>query len=162
MHLFFRDKAPDYEKIHEAVSKGYGNPHPEKTLGYAGAFLFTLPDVYVSDTVELLLAESPERAGRLMELLNRLKHDDYGEISEKDKNNNIESRYTGGYSSWMTACYRTEFGIIRYEALYDAAMFFLDGEDISSFRDEQETRRQRGADEFAEKMKSLGWPPSSV
>jgi len=155
MHLFFRDKKPDYEKVHETVSQGYGHPHPEKTLGYAGAFLFTLPDVFVSDAVELLLSESPEHPEGLWELLQRFKHEDYGEISEEDEYNNIESRYIGGYSSWMTACYRTEFGIIRYESLYDAAILFLSGEDISFFRDEQEARRQRGAEEFAKKMERL-------
>ncbi|HHV96800.1 MAG TPA: hypothetical protein GXX37_10080 [Clostridiaceae bacterium] len=140
MRLFYQEPKTDYKKVHEVVSKGYGDQHPEKIHGYEGAFLFTLLDVYVSDRLEQLLESRPEIASTLHELLKKFKKDEYCDLSPSEVITNIEQRYFGGSHQYMIARYNTDIGIIIFESFYDMSLLYFDGEDISDIREAQKIK----------------------
>lgn len=151
MQLFFVDPRPDVEKVHEATSKGYGTKHPENIMGYAGFFLFTLPDVYISDAVEAALDAHPVMGPELMQLLERFKRDDYGSTPEFYCEDNTEERYCWGSSSWMFARYETYFGVVCYKAFLDMALLYFEGEDISAVKNAQDELVQENIRNWKEK-----------
>ena len=55
MKLYSRAEKKDAEKILEGVKAAYGNPDPIKTHGFAGTFLYSLGDVYLSDRIWALM-----------------------------------------------------------------------------------------------------------
>ena len=51
MKLYRKEEKKDVNKIIEGVKAAYGNPDPIKTHGFAGTFLFSPGDVYLSDRI---------------------------------------------------------------------------------------------------------------
>ena len=51
MKLYRKGEKKDANKIIEGVKAAYGNPNPAKTHGFAGTFLFSTGDVYLSDWI---------------------------------------------------------------------------------------------------------------
>ena len=51
MKLYSKAEKKDAEKILEGVKAAYGNPNPAKTHGFAGTFLYSLGEVYLSDRI---------------------------------------------------------------------------------------------------------------
>lgn len=95
MRKIAENKKQDPQVIHSSLQKGFGIEHPERIHGYAG-FFFGLGDVYASDWV----ADRMERSERFREFvfqsLERFKHDDYGDISESNCDENIENKWLFG------------------------------------------------------------------
>ena len=77
---------------HQALQKGYGIERPERISGYAGLF-FTLGDVYASDWVSEWMDQSEEFRAFIFRSLERFENDDYGDISELDRADNIETKW---------------------------------------------------------------------
>lgn len=142
MKLFYKDTKPDFSKIHDATSKGYGVQHPERIHGYAGAFLFTLLDVYLSERLEQLLEQKPELVPVLQNLLNKFKNEEYGDVSPDDEYSNVEQRYICGGHYYMIARYDTDAGRIIFESFFDMSLLYLEGEDITAIRESQELKRK--------------------
>lgn len=141
MKLFYQDKRQiDHQEVHEAVKKAYGIEHPERIQGYAGVFMFSLLDVYISDRLERLLDADPQLPAQLMEIIKRFKREDYGEAFSDEVDNNIERRYFGFSSRYMSARYETRHGLIVFEFFHDMALLYFVDEDISTIREEQEEK----------------------
>lgn len=144
MKLFYQDrKQIDYQEIHDVVKKAYGIEHPEKIHGYAGAFMFTLLDVYVSDRLEPILESDPQFSAQLMDIIKRFSREDYGESFSDEVDNNIERRYFGFSSRFMIARYMTDHGMIVFEFFHDMALLYFADEDISAIRKSQEEKYNR-------------------
>ena len=141
MKLFYQDEKPDFRKIHDITSQGYGIQSPEKIHGYAGVFLFTLLDVYLSDRLEQVIDDNPELADVLQNLLKMFKKEEYGDISRDEEELNVEQRYLGGSHNYMIARYDTDIGRIEFESFFDISLLYWDGEDISLIRESQEIKR---------------------
>ncbi len=142
MRLFYKDKQPDFNKIHEYTSKGYGIPHPERVNGYAGAFLFTLLDVYISDDIERCIEANPEFSQSLLSLLDRFKANDYGDITKTEQLENTEQRYIGGGHLWMIARYLIDDKRVVFESFYDMSLIYQADEDIDAIWAEQDRKAQ--------------------
>ena len=142
MRLFFKDNPPDVQKILEATKRGYGIGHPERVNGFAGAFLFTLLDVYVSDEIERYLEREPGFGDCLRELLARFRREDYGDVSQIEERDNAEQRYFCGVHMQMIARYPTAEGTVCFEAFYDRSLLYFAGEDVCALREEQELKWQ--------------------
>ena len=132
MKLFYQEPKPDAGKICDIVSKAYKIQTPERINGYEGAFLFHIPDVYVSDRIAQRMAVNTTAADELKRMLNRFHKDDYGFVTEFERDCNIETRYLSFSSSWMIGRYSGEIlsGVI-FETLYDISICYYPEEDIT-------------------------------
>ncbi len=137
MRLFCVSQKPDVNEVFEITSRGYGVKNPARINGYAGTFLFVLPDVYVSDRLEKAMNEDARYTSTLILLIQRFKKGDYGTILEAEEEHNFGQRYLANSNTWMIACYDTDVGKIRFETFWNMALFYLDGEQIDTIRREQ-------------------------
>ena len=104
MKLYRKEEKKDVNKIIEGVKAAYGNPNPSKTHGFAGTFLYSLGDVYLSDRIWGWV-EARSGWKDIIELCQRrFCSEDYGYISPSDRDENTESRYFGN-GSYMFARY---------------------------------------------------------
>lgn len=142
MELFYQLPKPDPQKTHEAVSKGYGIQKPERTLGYAGAFLFHVPDVYISDRIATRLQLNPTFKDDMLNMLKRFCNDDYGFVTFAEHYGNGETRYLCGSSSWMIARYGSPYGGVVYETFHDMSFLYFIEEDVDDVWNLQELKRQ--------------------
>lgn len=140
MKFFYQYPIPDAEKIHDVTSKAYGIKNPERINGYAGAFLFRIPDVYVSDKISQRIDTCPWFADILMDMLKRFSKDDYGFVTQFESDNNCETRYFGFSSSWMIGRYGTRLGGIVLETFHDISLFYFSEEDVSLIWKQQELK----------------------
>ncbi|MCI2062934.1 MAG: hypothetical protein LKJ83_09190 [Eubacteriaceae bacterium] len=147
MKLFYVDEKPDVKAIHDIASAGYGTKHPEHILGYAGCFLFSLQDVYVSDCIEANLAHNAKLGDRLMDFIDRFKSCDFGEITRKEENHNTDERFISGSSCYMIARYKYGNATICYESFLDMSLFYYKTEDISEVRRAQNDKIEKLAEE---------------
>ena len=85
-------KKLDWEARHQELQRGYGVEHPERIHGYEGLF-FTLGDVYASDAVVKFMEWSEDFRAFVFQSLGRFAHDDYGDISENDHDENVEMKW---------------------------------------------------------------------
>lgn len=142
MELFYQMPKPDPQKTHESVSKGYGTQTPERTLGYAGAFLFHVPDVYISDGIVSRLKLNPTFKDDLLKMLERFCNDDYGFVTRFEEADNSETRYLCGSSRWIIARYGSFFGGVVCETFYDMSLLYFIEEDADDVWNLQEQKRQ--------------------
>ena len=142
MELFYQQPKPDPQKTCEAVSRGYGIQNPERTLGYAGAFLFHVPDVYISDRIASRLKLNPTFKDDLLTMLEDFCKDDYGFVTSLEQNSNGETRYLCGSSTWMIARYGSCFGGVVFETFYDMSLLYFTEEDVDDVWNLQELKRQ--------------------
>ena len=142
MELFYQQPKPDPQKTRETVSKGYGIQNPERVLGFAGAFLFHVPDVYISDTIASRLKLNPTFKDDLLTMLERFCTDDYGFVTFLEQNSNNETRYLCGSSTWMIARYGSRFGGVVFETFYDLSLLYFVEEDVDDIWNLQELKRQ--------------------
>lgn len=152
MELFYQQPKPDSQKTREAVGRGYGIKNPDQTLGFAGAFLFHVPDVYISGRIASRLKLNPTFKDDLLTMLDSFCHDDYGFVTSAEHYNNGETRYLCGSSSWMIARYGSPYGGVVYETFLDISLFYFIEEDTAEFWDQQERKRQ-------EWCRSTGYEP---
>lgn len=137
MRLFCVSRKPDAKEVFDITNRGYGAKNLARINGYTGTFSFSLPDVYVSDRLEKAMNDDSEYTAALILLIQRFKRGDYGTISEAETDHNVEQRYLSNSNTWMTACYDTSVGKIRFETFWNMALFYLDGEPIDDIRKEQ-------------------------
>lgn len=124
-HLFYNPPARDTQKCLEQVKAAYGIEHPEKINGFTGAFILTLPEVYLSDELYNKLKECPSLETELNRILNAIHKEEYGDISDEDRDYNGEQRWLAGTYDGVTALFHTEFGIIRFECEDNKALLTL-------------------------------------
>lgn len=84
----------DPEKIHRSLQKGYHIEHPERIMGYAG-FFFELGDVYASGYVAEQM-DNGEFRSFVLDSLRRFYKGEFGQISSRDEDENIENRWLFG------------------------------------------------------------------
>ena len=82
--------------------RGSGIPHPERISGFPGLF-FSVGDVYLSDQLAVW-SKQPDLAAFLDDIIARFSKEDYGEISESARSENVESRWLGN-GSYMIGRY---------------------------------------------------------
>lgn len=112
MKLYSRAEKKDAEKILEGVKAAYGNPNPAKTHGFAGTFLFSPGDVYLSDRIWDCTGRHRKWEEFIDSCITRFYREDYGDISSRDKWENTENRYFGN-GSYMFARYCFEDACIK-------------------------------------------------
>ena len=126
----------DREARHQALQKGYGVEHPERIHGYAGLF-FTLGDVYASDEVMKFMEWSEDFRAFVFQSLDRYAHDDYGDISENDHDENVEVKWLScGWPLFGRYGYKTDRGngkevlltVIKIRRLQNATTVMEDSE----------------------------------
>ena len=93
MQLFYTKQKRDPELMHKIAQAGYKTEHPEKIGGYAGAFMLSCPDFYVTDTIANWLKDEPSLAEGLNSMISKFAHGDYGVISSGERIENAEARY---------------------------------------------------------------------
>lgn len=142
MKLFYQDSPPAPQKIHEITSKGYGIKHPERINGYDGAFLFRVPDVYITDKISQVIDINPWFADRLRGMLKQFFNNDYGFVTSLEHDDNVETRYLSFSSSWMIGRYGSKFGGVVFETFYDISLFYFMEEDTNQIRKEQVKKEQ--------------------
>ena len=127
---------PDPEAIRKSLQKGYGVEHPERIQGYAGLF-FSLGDVYASDAVMKFMESSEKFRTFVFQSLDRFEHDDYGDISENDHDENVEVKWLScGWPLFGRYGYKTDRGngkevvltFIKIRRLRDATTVMYDYE----------------------------------
>lgn len=147
MKLFYQEPQPNAKKIHKCLSKGYGIKHPENISGYAGTFLFRVPDVYLSDKVANRLERNEKASEELMSMITRLHKNDYGFVTDFEQECNIETRYFSYSPSWMIGRYSSEtFNGVILETLFDMTIIYYPEEDIADVLHKQIAKwcRNRG------------------
>lgn len=127
MKLFYQSPKFDIGKIYKEVQKGYGIEKPERVMGYAGTFLFTLGDVYTSDMLNRFMLKDVTLADYLSVIMNRFMKDDFGEVSKDIESNNLENRYIGG-GSYMIGRYNSFYGFIKLKTLPGYTLLSFDAE----------------------------------
>ena len=80
----------DPEQIRRSLQKGYRVEHPERIMGYPG-LMYDPGDVYVSGQIAERMGYEEFRSF-VMDSLRRFDHEDYGQISLSDRDENIENR----------------------------------------------------------------------
>ena len=140
MHLFYQEPQPDLKRIHENASKAQGTQYPERVLGYEGAFLFTLLDVYVTDKVKGAVMNTSTFKDKLNSLLLRFKGSDYGHVTAAEEEHNQENRWLSCSHCWTIGRYDTELGLVVFEAFNDLSLLYFEGEDISVVRKQQDAK----------------------
>jgi len=150
--LFFQCEEKDRKAIAEAVSKGFGGlPHPERISGFDGAFLFRIPDLYISDRLEAMLTDTPGLADTLRSLIDRFMQEDYGILDAAGVDNNTEQRYFSG-GCWMNAIYETHCGVIVLETLLEISVLHFEDESIDEIRKREEDECHRRAEAWRKEL----------
>lgn len=95
------------------IKKGLSINNPEKIMGFAGASL-GLPDVYISEELYEKTLLAPYVCDELQAVLNNIAREDYGIMSEDEKQYNSEQRWIAGsyydvIARFDISCGRVEF-----------------------------------------------------
>lgn len=138
--LFYQAKKPNVQEEIERARKGLGYAHAEKIMGFAGTFLYSVPDVYVSERIGQHLERYEGFADKLMEFIRRFVNDDYGFFTDWEKGGMIEDKYIGGSRQFLIGRYPYQFGGIVLESYFDRSLFYFFDEDVSEFQQEQQER----------------------
>lgn len=101
------------------------NKKAGEIMGFAGAFGFALPPVYLSDYIQTILDKDPDFAEELKGYVKRIYRDDYGEVSEWQDEDNKETRYFCGCASGIIACYTSEkHGTVCFKCYRGFCVFY--------------------------------------
>jgi len=107
--LFFKQNRIELSEI----KKGMAIDNPEKITGFSGVML-TLPNVYISENLNIRLQCDPSVEEELKSVLSNIIREDYGFISEDEKQFNAEQRWLAGsfydvIARFDISCGRVEF-----------------------------------------------------
>lgn len=114
MFYWYSDKKDD--DIKEKVSKAYGITDPQKIHGYFGVFEFVLGEVWLSDNLKELINDE-SFVSLLKGLIERFRHDDYGEVLNDIVEGNKENRYFFGCFIGIEGLYSTDYGNIAIKVV---------------------------------------------
>lgn len=137
MKLFYKEELPEAKKVLEAVKEGYGIPNPQNISGFAGTFLFHIPDVYISNRIAhrmMLAAWMPDFCN---DCVARFGRGDWGDITQKENDDNTDTRYLSGVPYWMVARYSKNDLSVVFESMYDISLIYLPGEDVTEICEKQ-------------------------
>lgn len=128
MKIFWSDRKITEDTVKKTVqttSNAYGAKNPQNISGFAGTFLFSLGDVYISDEIDKEIEQHHELSELATEFIKRFLKGDYGKICKDDIWNNNENRYIGG-GSYMVARYLWADGryVLFYTTLKDIVIQF--------------------------------------
>ncbi len=144
MKLFYKSNYPINEEVKErekVAIQGYGTEKAPIIQGFAGYFLWSPPDLYISDNVEAAIKVHTHLKDELVSSLDRfISSDDWGDINEEEEDMNIENRYMFGLNCWMTARYETSCGTIVIRTMIDFGMICFEEENIDYIIEAQERR----------------------
>lgn len=138
--LFYQAKKPNVQEGIERARKGFGNERAELVSGFAGAFLYSIPDVYVSECIGRDLERYEGFADTLMDFIRRFVNDDYGFVTAWENGGMTEDKYIGGSSWFLIGRYPHRHGGIVLESFFDRSLFYYFDEDVSKFQQEQQER----------------------
>ena len=139
MRLFSVSRELDSREVFQIAARTYGAKDSAEINELADVLLFSLPDVFVSTQIEEAMRKSTKCTAALILLSERFKRGDYGSISEDEADHNTAQRKLG-CNTWMTACYDTSVGKIRFETFWDMALYYFDGESIDDIRNGQKEK----------------------
>ena len=105
----------DADEMRKKVSEAYKISSPEKIHGYSGYFNFCFGNIWIDCKIDKMIRSNPEYEKLLEELLQRFRKDDYGDVSEDDKDLNTENKYVFGCFTRLKGVYTTQFGVIKIE-----------------------------------------------
>lgn len=111
--ILWKKDTLDADAIHNQVSKTYKIENPERIQGYTGYFNFHFGEIWIDELIEEIIKKDAKFETLLEELLKRLRSNDYGDISQDDKDLNMENRYFFGCFIGLKGVYKTTFGIIN-------------------------------------------------
>lgn len=138
--LFYQAKKPNVQEEIERARKGFGIEHAEQISGFAGTFLYSVPDVYVSERIGRDLARYEGFADTLMDFIRRFVNDDFGFVTDWEKGGMIEDKYIGGSDWFLIGRYPYWLGGIVLETYFDRSLFYYFDEDVSKFQQAQQKR----------------------
>ena len=128
MRLFIQGEKVDVQKRIEQVGQAYGIRHPERVHGFAGYFLRSTPNIYLSDKAEAYLNQHPGFEAELNGIVKRFNGDDFGLLPKDDVQTQLEDIYMFGAFRWLKGIYESSAGIVTYERFYEDALIYLEGE----------------------------------
>ncbi len=128
MRLYIKGEKVDVQKRIEQVGKAYGIRHPERVHGFAGYFLRSTPNIYLSDKAEAYLNQHPGFEAELNGIVKRFNGDDFGLLPKDDVQAQLEDIYMFGAFRWLKGIYESSAGIVTYERFYEDALIYLEGE----------------------------------
>lgn len=138
--LFYQAKKPNVQEEIERARKGFGNKHAEQVSGFAGTFLSSIPDVYVSEHIGRDLARNEGFKDVLMDFIRRFVNNDFGFVTDWEKGGMIEDKYIGGSDWFLIGRYPHRNGGIVLETYFDRSLFYYFDEDVSNFQQAQQKR----------------------
>lgn len=101
------------------------NKKAGEIMGFAGAFGFALPPVYLSDYIQTVLDKDPDFADEIDNFVRKIYRNDYGEVSEWQEEDNRETRYCCGCASGIIARYTSEkHGTVCFKCYRDFCVFY--------------------------------------
>lgn len=112
MKLWKEDGAtlnPVPEKVYKTIKS------PEKIQGFAGCFKFCFGQIWIDDKIEESIKNIAEFEKLLEDLLKRFRADDYGNVSQQERELNLENKYFFGCFVGLKGKYDTQFGTISIE-----------------------------------------------
>lgn len=114
MKLYKKEIAPSPEKTAEELARGSGLTNGHFPHGFSALASFGLGDVYIDEKIIALQND------RLTEEIDRcllmLKNESYGEISDDEKDENLENKYFGNGKN-LVARYKTSVGVLEIKVL---------------------------------------------
>ena len=124
--LFYAPPTRDPDAIIKQVRRGfrYGIKPPDKIQGYAGAII-ALPEVHLSRKLYEILTLHPEFKSELHDILVSISKEDYGDISDDDRDYNGEQRWLAGTYNFVVARFNTEYGTVEFECENNIATLFI-------------------------------------
>ena len=132
MQLFYQEPKCQPQNLSQAIRQAYQIPKGHMPHGAAGAFGFTLPDVYITEALASCISRSPDYAEELREMLKCFYREEYGFVTRRERDNNGETRWLCGSCLWMIGRYPSRYGSVVLEVLYDIAILYLVQEDVSA------------------------------
>lgn len=114
MKLYKKSEQRNYNSIADQLKKCGGICGNHLPQGFSAIAMFNYQDIYVDDKLYLLLNNDIRH--EIENCLTRFSKDDYGIITEEDKDENIDNKYFGNGKN-IIGKYETSIGVILIELL---------------------------------------------
>lgn len=115
--ILWKKDVSDSEAIRDRVSEAYKIENPDKVQGYAGYFNFHFGEIRIDEAIAKLIEKNSEFEKSLEEFLRRFSADDYGDITQDEKESNAENKYFFGCFVGLEGRYATPFGVVNIKII---------------------------------------------
>ena len=122
MILYKKSEKRDYKKIAEQLYKGSRLTDSHIPHGFSSIVLFEFGDIYIDESINAIL--NADIKYDIDYCLLQFSKDNYGIITEEEKDYNIENKYLGNGKN-LIGRYKITIGIIEIKVLKDYTIIVL-------------------------------------